>query len=210
MQSRILYIALGATLLGTPNGLAQESSDSKVYADLGYARLGSDLLDLNSDEQSIEYGGLSGHVGYQFSDHWSVEGEAILGVENDKQFFRSVVTNVDGVESYNRSVKTDLSHLIGVYAKGSLPITDKLDVFARLGIANADFDHSSQIVVTDLETEESTSVTSDGTMNETGIALGVGLSFQVTDKLYLRTDYTQYDLVDVELDSVSVGIGVRF
>ena len=210
MQSRILFLALSATLASTQTGHAQESSDDKFYADVGYSRVGSDLLELDSFAPSVEYGGLNGHVGYQFSEHWSVEGEAIVGVENNKQVFRGAFTNVDGSFSYTGTTKTDLTQLVGVYVKGTLPITGKLNAFARTGLANAEFDYSAQQIATDVETAETTTSSFDGSFDETGIALGVGLSYDVTDKIYLRSDYTQYDFGDSELYNVGLGVGIRF
>jgi len=212
MQSRILFLALSATLASTHSGHAQDSSDDKFYADVGYSRIGTDLVDLSeSIDPAVEYGGLSGRVGYQFSKHWSLEGEAIVGVENDKDFGRRVVSTVDGrTLSLNRSQKSDLSHLVGISVKGTLPITQKLDAFARIGIANAEFDVSRQTVSTDLETEEATTSLFDTSYSETGVSLGVGLSYYVTDKIYLRSDYTRYDLIELELESVNVGVGIRF
>lgn len=212
MQSRILFLALSATLASTQTGHAQESSDDKFYADFGYNRVGTDFLDLSeSIDPAVEYGGISGHVGYQFSKHWSLEGEAIVGVENDKDFGRRVVSTVDGrTLSLNRSQKSDLSHLVGISVKGTLPITKKLDAFARIGIANAEFDVSRQTVAMDLETEETATSLFETSYSETGTSLGVGLSYDVTDKTYLRSDYTRYNLNNLDLDSVNLGVGVRF
>ena len=162
-------------------------------------------------DSSFEFGSVGGHVGYQFSKYWSVEGEALFGVENEKQFGTGVFPTVDGDTSVSRSVTTDLSHLVGIHVKGTLPITRKLNAFARIGIASGEFDYTTEASFTNLETEETTTNNSStGTYTETGVALGAGLSFDVSDKIYLRGDYTQYDLVDVELDSFSLGIGMRF
>lgn len=56
MQSRLLLIALGATLFGAQGGSAQDSDDKKFYVNLEYSRLGSDLLEINSVDSSIEFG----------------------------------------------------------------------------------------------------------------------------------------------------------
>src|SRR6056297_766744 len=88
MQSRILFVALSATFLSSQSGNAQDTSqsgnaqdasESSFYADLGYSRIGSNLLELNYNEPLIEFGAVNGHVGYRLSEHWSIEGEAIVG-----------------------------------------------------------------------------------------------------------------------------------
>jgi len=222
MQSRILLIALCAPLLSIqtgaaqetldPSGTAQETSDDRFYADLGYNRIGSNLLDRAGAAPSIEFGGVNGHVGYRLSKHWSVEGEVMAGVENDKQKYGSIVPNSEGFDVVRSSVTTDLSHLLGVYVKGTIPVTQKLNAFARVGIAHAEFDYESDTYVTDPVTGVITAMTpvTNNTYSETGLGLGIGLTYDITDKIYLRGEYTQYDLIDLEMDSASVGIGLRF
>lgn len=162
MQSRIFFVALSAILLSSQSGTAQETSEDRFHADLGYSRIGSDLLELDTQNQSLEFGGVLGRIGYRLSDHWSVEGEAITGVENDKQIYGGINSRFFGNESLTTSVRTDLSHLIGVYVKGTLPVTQKLNAFARVGIANANFEYSSEGSVTDIETQERITRTSNG------------------------------------------------
>lgn len=210
MQPKFLLFALSAPLLGVQTAAAQDTHEANLYADLGYSRIGSDLLELNNLEPSLEFGGLSGHVGYRFSKHWSVEAEAVTGVENDKQIYRSLVPDIDGTNAITTSVTTDLSHLVGVFAKGTIPVTQKFDAFARVGIANTDFDYSSRSTITNLDTEETSTSMLSGSHNESGIAVGIGLSYDISNKIYLRGEYTQYDVTDIELDNVSVSVGLRF
>nr|WP_070959138.1 outer membrane beta-barrel protein [Hyphomonas sp. Mor2] len=89
-------------------------------------------------------------------------------------------------------------------------MTSKLSAFARVGVARAELDVSSSATVTDVDTGETTTTASDFTNSDTGIALGVGLTYDITDRLYIRGDYSRYDLENAELDSVGLGIGVRF
>ncbi|MEM9571153.1 MAG: porin family protein [Pseudomonadota bacterium] len=206
MQTQFLFFALGATLFCAQAGSAQETDSTKFSADIGYSRVGRDLPVIGSVEPEPEYGGIGGHVGYSFSQHWSVEGEAIIGVENDKDVFRSFSDTASSVAN----VKTELNHLLGVYVKGTLPITSKLNASARLGLAHAEIGYSGHTVVTDLETQETTTFTFENSGDQSGTAIGIGLSYDVTDKIYVRGDFTQYDLTDDEMESASVGIGFRF
>lgn len=205
MQSRFLFIALGATFLSVQAVSAQESSDEKFYADIGYTRLGPDLPDSISDS-TFNHAGISGHVGYNFSKHWSIEGEAMVGVENDS----SVRRDVGETGSTTVYTKSEINHLFGVYAKGTLPMTSKLNAFARVGVASLEVDFSSDFAVTDIATDETTTVSFQNTDTQTGLAFGAGLSYDITDKLYLRGDFTQYDASDVDVDSLSIGVGFRF
>ena len=109
MQTQFLVIALGATLFGAQAVSAQENDNKKFFADIGYNRVGHDLPVFGAVEREPEYGAIGGHAGYTFSKYWSVEGEAIIGVENDKQVYRSFSDT-----AWSRAnVKTELEHLIG-------------------------------------------------------------------------------------------------
>jgi len=211
MQSRLLFIALSATLFGAPVTAAQdkgqENGEEKFFADLSYSQLGNDYLVGDSAyDPDYEFSGISGHLGYRFSEHWSVEGEAMVGVENHKRQFRTIGLT----ESLTTSTTTDLGQLLGVYIKGTLPITKKLKASTCVGVTYSEFDKTSQAVRTNLATNETTTETNNWTDYEAGVALGVGLVYDVADRIYLRGDFTKYDHIDIELDSISVGVGVRF
>lgn len=205
MQNRPLLIALGATFLSVQAVSAQESSDEKFYADIGYTRLGPDLPDSISDS-TFNHAGISGRAGYTLSKHWSIEGEAMVGVENDT----TVGRDLDETSSTTIFAKSEINHLLGVYAKGTIPITSKLNASARVGVASLEVDFSTDFRVLDIATDETTTVSFQNTDTQTGLALGAGLSYDITDKLYLRGDFTQYDVSDVDVDSLSIGVGFRF
>ncbi|MEL7032435.1 MAG: porin family protein [Pseudomonadota bacterium] len=210
MQPRFLLIALGATLFGAQNAAAEDTDVKKIYADLGYSRIESDLLDRNTLGPTLEFGGVSGHVGYRFSEHWSIEGEAIVGVENNKQFSRYVSQQVEGSRSVRQTETTDLNHLVGVYVRGTIPITKKFNAFARLGMTVSEVDQDFQSVITDLETEETIARRNSFTNTEHGVAMGLGLNYDVTDSVYVRGDYTQYDWPYIDMENASLSIGFRF
>nr|WP_070959139.1 hypothetical protein [Hyphomonas sp. Mor2] len=85
MQTRALIFALSATLLGAQNGAAQatDEKEPRFFADIGYSKLGRDIVGGHDVYSLPEYGAINGHVGYRFSEHWSVEGEAMVGVQDD-------------------------------------------------------------------------------------------------------------------------------
>ena len=211
MQPRSLMFALSAVLMCAQNGTAQETDqndpDKKFFADIGYSRLGTDILQIQEDyEFSPEFGAVDAQFGYRLTEHWSLEGEAIVGVENEKDY----LSGSDGTYSNTRQNTYDLDYLIGAYVRGDIPVTSKLTAFARAGLASVEVDVSSNLTSTNLETEEVMNVSSDFTRSDTGIALGVGLTYDFTDKLYLRSDYARYDFEFYDLDSVSLGVGIRF
>jgi|GEM_PF-2830611 len=206
MQKSTFLFALGATLLSTQLGHAEGDDEFKFYGDIGYTRIGDDIPDFGSTERSPEFGAISGHVGYELSKHWSVEGELMMGVENDK-----TVRFGNGINSSNfLKSKRELDYLAGAYIKGTVPITGKLSAFGRLGLSQAELAISDQVSYTNLETGETDEGIFERTESHTGIGVGAGITYDVTDKIYVRGDYTRYDLIDTELDSASIGIGLRF
>lgn len=211
MQLPSLVFALSAALFCAQNGTAQETDqndpEQKFFADIGYSRLGPDILQMHDGyEFSPEFGAVDAQIGYRLTEHWSLEGEALVGVENEKQY----LSGFDGTFSNNRQNTYDLDYLIGAYVRGDIPVTSKLTAFARAGLASGEVDVSSNLISTNLETEEVMNIMDDFTQSDTGIALGIGLTYDFTDKLYLRSDYARYDFEYYDLDSVSLGVGVRF
>ena len=211
MRKSTIVLFISAALMSGQAGHAQNDeakteNDDKFYVDLGYNRLGSDIPDFGNAESDPEFGALGGQLGYQLSELWSIEGQALIGVENDKSIYRTSTE----LTSTTTDVKRDLSYLVGLYAKGNVPITQKLSAFGRLGLAHAEFDTSFQTTLTNLTTDEVTVSSDDRTFSDTGVAMGLGLTYDVTDRLYVRSDYTRVDLLDSEFDSASVGIGLRF
>ena len=205
MQSRILFLALGASLLGGQSAIAQDASEKKLYVDLGYSLLGEGLFGPD-DEFDVELGAISGHVGYEFSKHWSIEGEAMIGVENDKRGYTT--TDIDTISDLR--VEGELDRLLGVYLKRDLPVSKNLNIFGRVGATALEVDASARFVSIDLETDETTTQSYSDSDYEYGGAVGLGMTYDLTDKLFLRSDLTVIFMHEWEMHNANLGIGVRF
>lgn len=205
MQSRILFLALGASLLGGQSAIAQDASEKKLYVDLGYSLLGEGLFGPD-DEFDVELGAISGHVGYEFSKHWSIEGEAMIGVENDKRGYTT--TDIDTISDLR--VEGELDGLLGVYLKRDLPVSKNLNIFGRVGATALEVDASARFVSIDLETDETTTQSYSDSDYEYGGAVGLGMTYDLTDKLFLRSDLSVIFMDEWEMHNANLGIGVRF
>lgn len=86
-----------------------------------------------------------------------------------------------------------LKNTVGVFGKVQAPVTDALKVYGRLGVAR-------------------TSLQANGVSDsDTGLAYGVGMTYDLSKTTYLNADYTKYhDRDDQKLEGVTVGVGFRF
>lgn len=142
---------------------------------------GPSLVSNNTAVSSI---GLRG--GYKINKNLSLEVEGQRGLDGDDD---TLVLGEGG--------EINLHAAYAVFGKYSVPVSERISLHGRLGLASteyqADLDRGGEII----ETYE-------------GVAVGVGTAFELTDTLYLRGDVTQYDSDAYDSTSFSIGAGVRF
>lgn len=136
---------------------AQDMPAPQVYGTLGYAQASEDDVDL---------GAIQGRLGARWN-HFGVEGELAGGVKDDSVLVGATNVNVK------------LRHEEAIYGVGFLPLTPKLDLFARVGYGNSDIKASAA----------GTSVSDSGQSWN----YGVGGQYFFTDKDGVRVDYTRHD-----------------
>src|SRR5262245_39542789 len=84
---------------------AQGAGPGSLYGNLGYS-----WFDLDNGQN---VSGPTARVGYRFHQNFAVEGEASVGTEEDDF--------------------ADLDNNWGVYGVGTIPVTDRLSAFGRIG-----------------------------------------------------------------------------
>ena len=114
MKTLILVAASVAALAALPAVAQAQDATSKAgaYANLGYGRVTTDTVDLNT---------LAGRAGYRVNDFLGVEGELGFGVGSD-EFTEAGVT-----------AKAKVKHHAAVYGVGFLPVGPNTDILARVG-----------------------------------------------------------------------------
>ena len=157
---------------------AQDTSDTTVYGTVGYANVASD------DGADVNLGAIQGRIGARFGKYFGVEGELATGVKDDS--YDVLGTNVD----------VDLKHEVGAFVVGNYPVTDRFDLFARVGYAWAEAKAKGGGV--------------SATADLDGVAYGVGGQYFFTDKDGVRVDYTRHDGNDAEADVVGVSYVRKF
>lgn len=197
MQIRNFWI-LGSSILALlPAAFAQG-----FYVDGGYAATSLELEfeddDAAAESLDLDFGAIGGHAGYDFTPYFGVEGEVIIGVK-DKSFITVGVSDDDESVIETENIDVSLNSIFGVYAKANLPLGEQFNAFARVGYAVGELEASS-----DLDGSENEKGT------EEGVAFGVGATFDFTQQIYARGDYTRYDFGEADTDAFMAGVGFRF
>ena len=96
----IAAAALSAAAVALP-----AAAQAQVYVGAGYTHYDTD--------GAGDLGAITGRVGYQFTPHFAIEGEAGFGVKDDGPF--------------------ELNHSVGAYAVGTLPLSQRFDLHGRVG-----------------------------------------------------------------------------
>jgi hypothetical protein len=109
---RILLAASALSLIAAP-AFAQSLTSPAVYGSAGYTWF-------DGDEASL--GAITARVGAKLHRYAGVEIEGSVGIDDD-----SFTASVNGPGKY------ELKHDVAAYAVGFLPVTEKIDLFARLG-----------------------------------------------------------------------------
>lgn len=151
----LLLASAALTVIAAP-AMAQSVSAPQYYGTLGYTQLKSDGADL---------GAVTGRVGARLHPNFGVEAEGSIGV-NDDDFTVGAVTGT--VEE-----KFDLA----AYGVATLPVTDRFDVFGRVGYGT-----------TRLRAEAAGVSQSDSTES---INYGVGANYYLDGQNGVRADYTR-------------------
>lgn len=153
--------AVSAIALAASAGMTAQAQEANIYINGGYTQF---------DGNNVDLGALTGRLGVGFGPNFGVEGEASFGVDDD-----------GGVE---------LDNEIGLFGFGKIPVSDRVELFARLGYSQVE--------------------TSPGGDND-GWAYGVGGQFFFTAADGVRADFTRHDLDNGgEVDAYSVSYVRRF
>jgi len=143
---------------------------------------------------------LYGEIGYTGLDHREPGLKAspgmvrgVMGYELNPNLAVEGMLGLNGGSDTVSGSTLKIDNTVGVFGKVQAPLTDALKVYGRLGVAR-------------------TSVQLNGaTDNETSLAYGAGVTYDLSQTTYLNADYTKYlDRNDRKLEGVTVGLGFRF
>lgn len=152
MKKIISAVAVAVVLSSAP-ALAQ-AQEASLYGNLGYANVDNDIVNL---------GALEARLGIQVTSHLAFEAEAAVGLADDTVLGTPV----------------ELTSSFGLFAVGRLPVTENIDLLARVGAAGSTFDVGG------------------APLREQGKAYGLGIQSFFSPNDGVRLDYTRYDFDDV-------------
>lgn len=199
------YILAASVATGIAGAAAAQ--DTGLYVEGGYQYL---EIEPDGADSGVDTNAIGARLGYQFNSIFSIEGELASGID-DGEFDYNVDEDSFDLDDNNDGDFNDLiaasgdiglNYLVGLYGKAEVPLTERLDAYARAGYAYIDLDASIQTPggATLATIEDS----------EEGPAFGAGLSYDLTDNVYLKGDYTYYSFEDTDTNGVMLGVGYKF
>lgn len=157
--------------------------------------LGFTLLAAGAQAQSM-YGEV-GYTGLDYKEPGLKVSPAmvrgIVGYEFSPNLAMEGMVGLNGGSDSASGTTLKLNNTVGVFGKVQAPLADGVNVYGRLGVAR-------------------TSLKANGVSDsDTGLAYGVGMTYDLSKTTYLNADYTKYyDRDDQKLEGVTVGLGFRF
>ncbi len=210
MQIRTTMIILGACLFGAGPAMAEG-----YYVDGGYSATSLNGSFVTDPLDDPEFESIGARFGKNVTQYLSIEGEVLTGLTGKSRSYGFVTpvlgSDPEQISSIDYDVKSSLSFILGGYGRATVPVTSRLSIFGRLGYAAVELDQTTTTLETIIESDEDPfeSLISD-TSSKHGPAYGVGATFDVTDSIYIRGDFSRYDLDYYELDNIMLGAGIRF
>lgn len=199
MKHRIVALGLAALVMSTP-AFAQEGP-SRFYGEVGFTELfAAGEEDSPGNQSDTVLGSITGRVGARLNPYFGVEGELSLGVVEDEDS-DEVALSASAVPF---TVTTKLRNAYAGYVIGSIPMSERIDFFGRIGLGHAEVQVEARAPALDLAER----VESGGDF----FALGLGGRYMFGDRNGVRADYTHYELADEggDLDSVSISFVRNF
>lgn len=167
-----------------------------------YINGGANLVDIDGDvlsnpEGEYQAGTVFGNVGFDFTKNFGAELDIQVGVSDAEATDNFAMTED----------RISINTFAGVYAKAGVPLADFLWIGGRVGAVGGDLD----VEIVDQVTGQSFS----GEGSVSGIGYGGVVTVDFASNMFLRFDYTRYDLEDdgdasFEADSFALSLGMRF
>jgi opacity protein-like surface antigen len=166
------HILLGCALTAlSANAIAADKTGR------GYVGVGYSMFNVSPEFISdFELSSLGVRGGYYFNNYFSLEGRLGLGVSDDTQ-------TISGFGD----ITLELDYVLGVYAVGHIPLSERFQLYGLAGITKAESTFKSPGFP-------------DETESETDLSLGVGAEFDMTPNWSLAVEYTSW-FRDAEIDN---------
>jgi len=209
MISKILRrTACGAAIaLGFSAAAYAQEESGGLYIQGGYSWLTFEAQDTSAE---IDTDAVTARIGLQMTPMFGIEADLSAGIEDGDFDFDSSEDDLD-FDDNNDGDFTDIINISGdlgldfmasAYARAIFPVSDKFEVFGRVGYAYAEVDANA---IT--PGGQTITIAEDA---EDGWTAGAGIAYDLTENLELRADYTWYGFDEVDVTGATVGLGFKF
>ncbi len=164
----VKIIALGITALGV--SVVAQAQDSNAYVNLGVKTYEFDTYNV------------MGRLGYNVSKNFGIEAEGSIGIIDDE-----LISGVDLETQWD----------LGAYVVGRVPVSKKLDLFARAGYTTVNI----HVEGTGVQTAD---------FNADGFAVGGGLQYNISDLNGIRIGYTYNEADGLDADVIDLSFVRKF
>lgn len=186
MKTTTLSLFAAVTALFALQPAHAQDAAPRMYAEIGYTQFNAKESD-SLDSLKFSPAGVAGVIGYQLLPNIAVEGMVGLGAGEDK-----IKVNGERTE-----VKGHINNALGLFFKPSIAVSDRIDLFARVGWVRAELELSTP----------GFSVTDSGS----GVAYGIGANFSLSKTSYIQANWMNYYKKDgFKIDGINVAYGFRF
>ena len=158
--------------------LAVSFSSTALAQDSGsYGAIGAATYDFDTYGADFK-------LGHNFTENFGIEAQGIIGLTEDSYRL------YNGPDAATLTQKTD--YTIGVFAVGRIPLNEQFEVFARGGVHNTQYGFEiNNALGTDFES------------SNTGVAVGAGIQYNLSNRNALRLETTYLDNVDSQTSAIS-------
>lgn len=167
-----------AALLGGAAAQAQALAGVTFTGEAGYSQV---ML----DDADVDLGVITLRGGAQLNEYFGVEAEAHFGVNDDQ------------VDVGGTTADVEVNTAFGLFAVGSLPVAEGVQLFGRVGYFTAEVEASAGGASAD--------------DSEDGVAFGAGVKWYPQDGAWgVRGEYTRVEFDDDSADIIGISGVYRF
>lgn len=196
-----------AIAIGIAGAANAQTESGGFYIQGGYSWLNFEAEDTGYE---VDTDAITARIGFQMTPMFGFEADLSAGIDDGDFDFDSDEDDLDFDDNndgdftdiVNVSGDLGLDFLAAAYARAVFPITDKFEISGRVGYAYAEVNANA--------------VTPGGNTitfaedAEDGWSAGAGITYDLTENLELRADYTWYGFDAVDTTGATVALGIKF
>lgn len=167
MKKTLMAAAAVALSLAAAPAFAQDAKEVQVYGSLGYSQI---------EDNTLSLGGAQVRLGAKVHKYFAIEAEGTIGIVDD---------SFAGFD-------VDLEHQVGIYAVAFMPVSEQVDLIARVGYSNMEIGVAG------------------GSADDDSINYGIGMEYRFDEQNGIRGDYTYMDFDSGSADMWSIAYVRRF